>query len=240
MKKFGFFMGAMALLVVAASIIGCKKETDAVESEINRMKPLSIYYNGILMESFSEINYVPTKGADMDLTSIVDTSSIYYFDQDAPFRQFCMTKQMEVVYEYNTKLNLIHQKAVELGLIDGDDETIPQAMSDYWQSICGTSLDSLLEPDRALVLKLYDDPDWNGESVSNILRFRAKLGKMDNKVSSLTQYIGGGATVMCYDKWFGGTKRWFWCFIGTTQWSLALPNLQQDDNKYSSYFTFLQ
>ena len=71
------------------------------------------------------------------------------------------------------------------------------------------------------------------------LTFRPKLGNMDNKVSSFTQYLGLGASVMCYDKWFGGTKRWFWCFLGPVNWTLSLPKLQQDDNQYSSYFSFL-
>jgi hypothetical protein len=242
MKNFKILVRALALTVVAATIIACnkEKETNASENLTGELKAFSVYYNGDLMESFSETDYIPTKGADMDLTSIVDTNSINYFDQDASFKQFCKTNQMDVIYENNLKLNLIHQKAVELGLVDGDNEAFPQDMADYWQSVYGTSIYSMMEPDRALLLKLYDGPDWDGQSMSCILPFRAKLGSMDNKVSSLTQYLGSGATVMCYDKWFGGTKRWYWCFIGTTTWTLSLPRLQQDDNKYSSYFTVLQ
>lgn len=242
MKKFRILMGVAALVVVAATVIACnkEKETNVSGNLTEELQNFSVYYNGELMESFSETDYIPTKSADMDLTSIVDTNSINYFDQDASFKQFCKTNQMDVIYENNSKLNLIHQKAVELGLIDGDDESVPQSMADYWQSVYGTNLYSMMEPDRALLLVLYDEPNWSGQQMNCFLPLRAKLGNMDNKVSSITQYLGAGATVMCYDKWFGGTKRWYWCFIGTTTWTLTLPRLQQDDNKYSSYFTILQ
>ena len=234
-------MGAFALAMVAATIFGCKKERDLkiTDNPSNNMKTYSVFYNGELVDSFSEKEYIPTKGADMELTSIVDTNSINYFDQDSLFKRFCKINQMEIIYENNTNLDLIHQKAVELGLIDGDDETIPQAMIDYWQSVCGTNLDSLMVPNRALALKLYDGAEWNGQSMTTILTFRPKLGNMDNRVSSFTQYLGLGATVMCYDKWFGGTKRWFWCVIGPVYWSLSMPGLVQDDNKYSSYYSCL-
>lgn len=241
MKTSRILMGALALAMVAVAVVGCKKEKNeiATKESSKEMESLTIYYNGMPVESFSEKEYVKSRNADMELTSIVDTNSINYFDQDALFKQFCKVNQMEIIYENNSKLDLIHQKAVELGLIDGDDESIPQDMVDYWQSVCGMDLESLMEPNRALMLKFYDGAEWDGQSMTTILTFRPKLGNMDNKVSSFTQYLGLGASVMCYDKWFGGTKRWFWCFLGPVNWTLSLPKLQQDDNQYSSYFSFL-
>lgn len=241
MKKFRILMGALALAMVAATVTGCKKEKelDAKNNSTYSMKTYSIYYNGKLVESFSEKEYVPVRSADMELTSIVDTNSIYYFDQDAQFRQFCTERQMEIIYENNLKLNLIHQKAVELGLSDADEDVVPQAMADYWQSVFGAELSTMMEPNRAIFIKLYDGLAWDGTSRTFCWALRPTLGNMDNKTSSLSQYIGFGANVMCYNKWFGGKKRWYWLVGSQVDWTLAAPNLQQDDNQYSSYVCFL-
>ena len=235
-------MGALALAMVAATVTGCKKEMklDTKDNSTNHTKDYSIYYNGELVESFSEKEYVPVRGADMELTSIVDIDNIYYFDQDVQFRQFCTEQQMEIIYENNSKLDLIHQKAVELGLIDSaEDDDIPQEMADYWQTICGTELSTMMEPNRAILIKLYDGLEWNGASRTFCWPLRPTLGNMDDRTSSLSQYIGFGANVMCYDKWFGGKKRWYWLVGFQADWTLAAPRLQQDDNKYSSYVCYL-
>lgn len=168
----------------------------------------------------------------MQLTSIVDTNGVYYFDQDLLFNEFCTANQMEVIYEYSQKLNLIHQRATELGLIDGDDETFPQQMSEYWQDVFETSIQESIQATKAILVQLYDGYNYNGTSVVGIWPCRPKLGKLDNKTSSIRFNLGLGATVMCYDKWFGGTRRWNWMFVG----SVALLDNHPDDNKYSSYF----
>lgn len=238
-------LGAVFLVAILVAVLyACTKEKD---TQKNRIEPtpivtlhdLPVYYNGKLESNFSEIDYMPTRSADMELTSIVDTNGIYYFDQDSLFFQFCRANQMEIIYQNNSKLDLIHQKAIELGIVDTDDDTIPQAMADYWQSICGSDLHSMMEPNRSILIKLYDGYEWNGDSRTFCWPCWPKLYNMDDKTSSMSQYIGFGATVMCYKKWFGGTKRWFWLVGYQVHWSLAWPRLQQDDNQYSSYVCFL-
>lgn len=236
-----------AAVVVAVAFFACNKEQAQEKtmepSQVVTLNDLPVYYNGKLVSAFSEVDYAPTRNADMELTSIVDTTGIYYFDQDALFSQFCTAHQMEIIYQNNSKLDLIHQKAIELGIVDGD--AIPQAMADYWQSIFGNDIHSMMEPNRALVIKLYDHPYWGpGESAWFLNPCWPTLGKMDNKTSSLSLFISAaGATVMCYNKWFGGRKCWYWTggfpLINQFDWSLAWPSQQQHDNKYSSYFCVL-
>lgn len=240
-RRILILMGALALAVVAVAVIACNKNQNRIDSNPPTIKvnPLSVYYNGMLMDSFSEKEYVPNRDADMELTSIVDTNGIYYFDQDTMFYQFCAANQMEIIYQNNSKLDSIHQKAVELGISDNDDDTIPLAMADYWQNIFGSSLRSMMEPSRSLLIKLYDGYEWDGDSRTFCWPCWPNLKTMDDRTSSMSQYIGFGANVMCYKKWFGGTKRWFWLVGFEYHTSLAWPNLQQDDNQYSSYVCFL-
>ncbi|MBR1513949.1 MAG: hypothetical protein IJ622_06645 [Bacteroidales bacterium] len=84
-------LGAVLLIAIfTVMMYACTKEKDA---QTNSMEPshvvllsdLPVYYNGRLESAFSEIDYMPTRSADMELTSIVDTSGIYYFDQDSLF-----------------------------------------------------------------------------------------------------------------------------------------------------------
>lgn len=230
----------LAILAVFAFILvtmqSCKKEEDKTltnkSSEIIDLSCLPTYYNGKLMDDFSESSYSPTKSSDMQLTSIVDTNGVYYFDQDLLFNEFCTANQMEIIYEYSQKLNSIHQKATELGLIEGDEETFPQQMSEYWQDVFETNIQESMQPTKATLVQLFDGYHFDGTSVIGIWPCRAKLGKLDNKTSSIRFNLGLGATVMCYDKWFGGTRRWSWMFVG----SVALLDNHEDDNKYSSYF----
>lgn len=72
--------------------------------------------------------------------------------------------------------------------------------------------------------------------MSGIWPCRANLKRMDNKTSSISFYVGLGSTVMCHNKWFGGTKKWFW-LLGLEA-SISLEN-KYDDNKFSSYVCFL-
>ena len=80
-NKLKITLGALALAMVAATIWGCKKEKDQDTTKESSMeaKSLVIYYNGAIVESFSEKEYVKSRNADMELTSIVDTNSINYF-----------------------------------------------------------------------------------------------------------------------------------------------------------------
>lgn len=229
----------MAILVVA--LYACSKDNNAQEkttepTNVVTLNDLPVYYNGKLVSAFSEVDYAPTRNADMELTSIVDTTGIYYFDQDALFSQFCTAHQMEIIYQNNSKLELIHQKAIELGIVD--DDAIPQAMADYWQSVFGNDIHSMMEPNRALFVKLYDGPYWSGKTRTFLNPCWPNVMDMDNLTSSLTLYINvAGTTVMCYNKWFGGKKRWYWSwgYNSVTEQSWSLDG-HQDDNKYSSYF----
>lgn len=239
-------LGSVFLMAILTAVLyACTKDNNAQEktmepSQVVTLNDLPVYYNGKLVSAFSEIDYAPTRNADMELTSIVDTTGIYYFDQDALFSQFCRVNQMEIIYQNNSKLELIHQKAIELGIVDGD--TIPQSMADYWQSVFGSDIHTMEEPNRALAIKLYDDPYWGpGTSSTFFYPGWPTLGKMDNKTSSLTLSVSiVGATVMCYNKWFGGKKRWYWTggfpFNNQFNWSL---DGHQDNNQYSSYFCVL-
>lgn len=238
-------LGSVFLMAILTAVLyACTKDNNAQEktmepSHVVILNDLPVYYNGKLVSAFSEIDYAPTRSADMELTSVVDTTGIYYFDQDALFSQFCRVNQMEIIYQNNTKLELIHQKAIELGIVEDDD--IPQAMADYWQSVFGSDMQSMMEPNRALIIQLYDNSNWTGTSGVFLNPCWPTLGKMDNKTSSLTLSVSiVGATVMCYNKWFGGKKRWYWTggfpFNNQFNWSL---DGHQDNNQYSSYFCVL-
>lgn len=224
--------------LMSTTMQSCQKEKDDTNDNIItqsiNLSNLQTYYNGVLMENFSEDKYTPTRAANMPLTGIVvDTNRVYYFDQDLLFYEFCTSNQMEIIYETSNKLRTINRKAIELGLIEGEDETIPQAMADCWQETFGTSIHSSMQASRAVVVKLYDGYHWNGTSKTYPWPCKAKLGNMDNKTSSLELYLGAGATVMCYNNWFGGTRRWYWLVGGSAGFTL---NNYADDNKYSSYF----
>lgn len=235
MKK-SIILSVTIILALSLIMQSCKKDEDITNSnEITRtidLSSLPTYYNGKLMDNFSEDNYIPTRAADMELTSIVEVGAVHYFDQDLLFYEFCTSNQMEIIYENSVKLSKISRKAIELGLIEGDDETIPQAMADYWQETFQADIRTSMEPCRAALVQLYDGYNFNGNSVIGIWPCRSKLGKLDNKTSSIRFNFGLGATVMCYNKWFGGTRRWYWMLVG----SVATLENHSDDNKYSSYF----
>ncbi len=226
---------ALAVISMTISFVGCKKEkAENIEVKTIKISDLPVFFNEKPAAAFVESEYTPTRGSDMKLTSVVDTVGIYYFDNRQIFENFCDRKQMQIVFENNFKLDSIYEKAVELGIVDNDDETIPQEMAEYWQDLFGTDLVSLsTQQERALIIKLYDGYHLDGQSLTTILPLRAKLGNMDNKTSSLTLQVSLGATVMCYEKWFGGTKRWYWLF--GSRFDLSLENTV-DDNQFSSYF----
>lgn len=238
MKRNIILLATIVVFALSMTMQSCKKEKEediTNDNKITRTIDLSClptYYNGKLVDDFSENHYTPTRAADMELTSIVESESVHYFDQDLLFYEFCTANQMEIIYENSTKLNKIHQKAIDLGLIEGDDETIPQAMSNYWQETFKTDIKVSMEPSRAIIVQLYDGYNFNGTSVMGIWPCRAKLGKLDNKTSSIRFNLGLGATVMCYNKWFGGKRRWYWMLVGS---AITLED-KADDNKYSSYF----
>lgn len=240
MKKFRFTMGTLILAMMATTFMACNKDKETTvmpqRTAAIDMSNLAIFYNGERMDSYFESDYVPTRQADMELVSIADTTSIYYFDQNSLFRTFCSEHQMETIYENNAKLDSIYQKAIELGLVDNefDGETIPQDMLDYWQSVFGNDMETMAESNRALVNKLYDGYWCNGDSKTFFCRLRPTLGSMDNRTSSFTMYVGLGATVFCYNRWFGGQRRYIW-YAGNQPISFSLyQNI--DNNKYSSYF----
>lgn len=169
----------------------------------------------------------------MELTCITDDNGDHYFDQDSTFFAFCTSNQMQSIYDNSPKLTQIHQKAVDLGLIDGDDVTYTSTMEEYWQEVFGTSISTSMNSSRALYAVMYDNDNWSGDYVRGSSICRAKLGAMDNKTSSFALYYGVGATVFCYEKWFGGVRRWIWLAGGNYAFSLSN---HVDNNKYSSYF----
>ena len=241
MKKVKYTLATlMVAAIVAVVLVGCKKEEENSgrasmnESNCIDLASMPIYFNEKLVESFSESDYLPSKDADMDLVCIVDNYGQHYFNQDLIFNQFCTANQMETIYQYSGKLNLINQKALELGLEDADMEDAPQTMADYWQSVFGYSIDYATSTNRSIAIKLYDGGHWDGKSKTFFVPCKSKLGDMDDKTSSFSQFIGGGATVFCYNKWFGGTRRWYW-FVGGQSY-FTIENLA-DNNQYSSYFT---
>ena len=243
MKKIRYIFAALIAVAFASVVfVGCKKdnnlskESNPTISKQTDLASIPVYFNEKLVDSFSEADYAPTKDADMDLTCVVDTNGQHYFNQDLIFNQFCTANQMELIYQYSGKLNLINQKAIELGIEEIEIDNAPQAMADYWQTVFGTSIDVATTPNRSLVLKVYDGGYWNGESRSYFLPCKANLGDMDNRISSFSQFVGVGVTVLCYNKWFGGTRRWFW-LIGV-QSGYSLENTA-DNNQYSSYFNIL-
>ena len=80
--------------LMSTTMQSCQKEKDDTNDNIItqsiNLSNLQTYYNGVLMENFSEDKYTPTRAANMPLTGIVvDTNRVYYFDQDLLFYEFC-------------------------------------------------------------------------------------------------------------------------------------------------------
>lgn len=248
-KNFAFFA------IAAAMLVGCKEETvipaetstPAVVEQIAEPQQLPTYFNGEPVQGFSQLAYIPSSDADMELLSVNSGLAMHYFDQDAAFRAFCEEHGQMNVYEANAKLDIVHAKAVELGLTEEngakDDGHVPQEMADLWYDLFGYNIEAGDGRKASLLINVYEapSPDLRGSSKYKsdwfILPMKRTLGKMNGKISMIEFTGSTGITVFCYKTWFGGTKEWF--FTVNLKGHVFVLTGTPHDKKFHSYFTTL-
>lgn len=195
-------------ILACLALSSCKKEDNldfsSVKNQQIELNPtdLPTFYNGNSGGSIKDMN-------EDSLVAIVLDNAIHYFDKNIFLKVFCFENHLEELYETNTKLDLIAQKAVEMGIAENDCPTIedvPNEMKQFWQNVFGKPLTAPNDYPGTKALwgvKAYDGTNYSGSSKMCYGPTYWSLGNFNNKTSSFIVYpTNAGAITWCHKKWY--------------------------------------
>lgn len=140
---------------------------------------------------------------NMEEVVLVDDANVFIFDIDEEFYTFCDEKQLMIMYENAKKLDLIHKKALELGLTgEKENEEIPVEMEKYWEELFGYPIPV---ESKALAGRLWSERNLTGSYYNFIPLFWPTFGKFNDKARSATLSMPMFGW-LCTKTWFGGSK----------------------------------
>ena len=256
--KNGFLLTVLSL-ATTVSIISCNKEENlqdnnsiintkevvdeetiddelVYEFDVTKMEH---YYNGDKYGNLKDMN-------PDSIVSIVYQGSIYYFDKDRMFYDFCDKNDITGFYKRSKDLDKIYSKAVELGIQDRDYENIndvPNDMKKYWYSVFGSEFGTFpedkTESKLTWGLAAYDAINYTKDKKSCVGPTYWSLGNFNKKTSSFKVYNTGiGGIWWCYKKWYGKPRIGYF-LIGIPIGRIGWPNLREHNDEFCSYCTTL-
>lgn len=248
-------MNRISIIIVAMGIMlysACSVDKDENETmsqpdfqisvkaldSINDVDAMPIYCNGVFNGCIDSMDTA-------NLVNIVYKGCVYYFDSDSLLYQFCMTNDLQEMYQINHNLDLIYKKAVMLG-IDGMDipdiEDVPEAMKSYWKEIFGSNfgtLPSSLAPTKLTwTTTAYNYTHLSGTHKTCYGPTYWSLGDFNSKTSSFRIYNTGiGGVWWCHKRWYGKPRSGYF-ILGIPIGQIDFETLKSgDDNKFCSYCT---
>ena len=198
------------------------------------MQNIPVFYNG---ERDSCLEMLDTA----QFISIFIDSAIYYFDNDSSLYAFCKKIGDTSVYSYNKKLDLIYEKAVEIG-IDEKVMKVPEEMIEYWETVFGCPFGYMQTPELnnskiPLVVNAFDGQFCQGSQKNCFGPTYYNLGNFNRRTSSF--YLGHvsllGGIFWCHRIWYGKPRNVYILTMSPFLEVAALP--AQHDNKFCSYIS---